>query len=213
VGETLAETRVEVAAQRADNERNAAELEARVRRAMDIRARFRENPALIIGLGAGAVFLLAGGPKRVARLVRRRLRPTNAEQAYGVLPRPMQAWVDALVSEVGPKADEARSALIEELQRWRHEPIKDRKARKELAKAMVEGPPGPSRAAWKAAEVGLALVSAALARKAIEVFVTGEPSRGKDKPGKAAKATPAKVAPGHPDPAARQYSGFSTRDR
>jgi uncharacterized protein (DUF2267 family) len=187
VGQTLAETRVEVAAQRATNDQTATELEARIRRALDIRARFRENPALFIGLGVGAVFLLVGGPSRVARTLRRRLRPSNADQAYDALPKPMQAWVDSLAAEVGPKAGHAREALIEELQRWRREPIRDKKARRELAKAMVEGPPGPSRAAWKAAEAALMLVSAALARKAIEAFITREtPSRAQPAPTKPA---------------------------
>ena len=89
MGETLAETRVEVAAQRATNDQTATELEARVRRAIDIKARFRENPALFVGLGAGAVFLLVGGPRRVARTLRRRISPSNVEQAYDALPRPM----------------------------------------------------------------------------------------------------------------------------
>jgi hypothetical protein len=201
VGETLAETRVEVTAQRATNDRTAAELEARVRRALDIRARFRENPALFIGLGAGAVFLVAGGPGRVARALRRHIRPSNVEQAYDALPKPMQAWVDALAAEVGPKAGQARAALIEEVQRWRREPLKNRKARKALAKAMVEGPPGPSRTAWRAAETALTLVSAALARKAVEAFITGEaPKRAK-----AADAAQAALAG-----SSRSGSGFST---
>jgi uncharacterized protein (DUF2267 family) len=182
VGETLAETRLEVAAQRAENERNATELEARVRHALDVRARFRENPLVFIGVGAAAVFLLVGGPGRVIRTIRRRTNPSQAEQLYDALPSSMQAWVDTLVKGTGPKAQQARDALVEELQRWRHEPIKDKKARKELAKAMVEGPPGPQRTAWKAAEVAAGLVSAALARKAIESFITGDkptwPSRG-----------------------------------
>jgi hypothetical protein len=180
VGETLAETRVEVAAQRATNDRTATELGARVRHALDIRARLRENPALFVGMGAAAVFLVVGGPGRVARTLRRRMRPSNVEQAYDALPKPMQAWVDALASEVGPRAGQAREALVEELQRWRREPLKNRKARKALAKAMVDGPPGPSRTAWKAAEAALTLVSAALARRAIEAFITGEvPRRAK----------------------------------
>jgi hypothetical protein len=208
VGETLAETRVEVASQRAENDRTANELEARVRHALDFKARFRENPALFIGLGAGAVFLVVGGPRRAAHALRRRLRPSGAEQAYDALPKPMQAWVDTLASEVGPKAGQAREALIEELQRWRREPIKDKKARKELAKAMVEGPPGPQRTAWKAAEAGMTLLSAALARKAIEWFVTGErPTR---KPA-APKAAPTNGI-GKSDER-RSYSGFSTRPR
>ena len=182
MGETLAETRVEVANQRAENERNAAELEARVRHALDIRARFRENPLVFIGVGAAAVFLVVGGPGRVFRAVKRRTNPSRAEELYDALPSSMQAWVDTLVSGTGPKAQAAKDALVEELQRWRHEPIRDKKARKELAKAMVEGPPGPQRTAWKAAEVAAGLVSAALARKAIEAFITGDkptwPRRG-----------------------------------
>jgi len=174
VGETLAETRVEIAARRADNERTASELDARVRHALDVKARFRENPLIFIGLGAGAVFLLVGGPARVFRFARRRANPSAAEQAYDALPAPMQAWVDTLVSGTGPKAQKARDALIEELARWRHDPIKDKKARKELARAMVDGPPGPSRTAWKAAGTAAGLIAAALARRAIQALITGE---------------------------------------
>jgi hypothetical protein len=199
VGETLAETRVEVADLRAENDRTATELEGRVRHALDLRARLRENPLPFIGVGAAAIFLVAGGPKRLVRLARRRMRPSTTEQAYDALPKPMQAWVDTLVAEVGPKAADARTALVEELQRWRNEPMKNKKARKELAKAMVEGPPGPSRTAWKAAEAGLTLLSAALARRAIEQFLTGETRRR-------APSAPSEAA----DPAG-EYSGFSTR--
>jgi hypothetical protein len=174
VGETLAETRVEIAARRSDNERTAAELDARVRHALDVKARFRENPLIFIGLGVGAVFLLTGGPALVFRFARRRANPSRAEQAYDALPGPMQAWVDTLVTGTGPKAQKARDALVEELGRWRRDPIKDKKARKELARAMVDGPPGPSRTAWKAAETAAGLIAAALARRAIEALITGE---------------------------------------
>jgi len=207
VGETLAETRVEVEAQRAELQRTGERLEARIRHAMDIRGRFRENPALFIGLGVGAAFLVAGGPKRVAGLLRRRLRPKAAEQAYDALPKAMQAWVDTVAGGVGPRAEKARDALVEEIQRWRRDQFKSRRARKELARAMVDGPPGPSRMAWKAAEAALTLVSAALARKAIERFVTG---------GEPAEASAAKTAtPAAPvdSPGAREYSGFSTLGR
>ncbi len=144
MGETLAETRVEIAARRADNESTAAELDARVRHALDVKARFRENPLIFIGLGAGAVFLLAGGPALVFRFARRRVNPSAAEQAYDALPAPMQAWVDTLVSGSGPKAQKARDALVEELARWRHDPIKDKKARKEL---------GPRHGRWAAGAI------------------------------------------------------------
>ena len=215
MGETLAETRVEVAAQRAENERNAAELEARIRYALDIRARFRENPLVFVGIGAAVVFLVVGGPGRVVKTIRRRTNPSRAEQAYDALPSTMQAWVDTLVSGTGPKAQQARDVLVEELQRWRHDPIKDKKARQELAKAMVEGPPGPQRTAWKAAEVAAGLISAALARKAIEAFITGEkptwPNRMK--PMNADPGTPAvPAAAGSPaKPAAKSAAKPSAR--
>ena len=210
MGETLAETRVEVADQRAANDQTAAELQARIRHAVDVPARLRENPLPFIGVGAAAVFLVAGGPKRIARLIRRRVSPTNAEQAYDALPKPMQAWVDTLVSEVGPKADAARSSLVEELQRWRSAPTKDKKARKELAKAMVEGPPGPSRTAWKAAEAALTLLSAALARRAIEQFLTGGGRQTTPPPsGEATRA----AAKGDAVKTADEYSSFSTQGR
>ncbi len=178
MGETLAETRLEVEARRADLQRTADELKARVRRAVDVRAKFRENPALFIGLGAGAVFLVLGGPIRVARLARRRLRPTNPEKAYDLLPKSLQSWVDGMVDKLGPRAEEARHAMAAELIRWRHDPVGNKKARKELAKQLAEGPPGPGRASWKALEAAAAVLSAALARKAVERFLSGEPPSG-----------------------------------
>lgn len=178
MGETLAETRLEVDAQRVEMEQTAEQLRARVQRTLDLRARLRENPALFIGLGAGAVFLLAGGPVRIARLARRRLMRTTPEKAYDTLPKSMQSWVDSLVDKVGPRADEARQLLSAELVRWRAEPTKNKKLRKELAKQMVEGPPGPGRTGWKAFEAAAAILSAALARKAVERFLSGEPPSG-----------------------------------
>ena len=164
MGETIDQTRVEIAAKRAELEATADQL----RDALDLGRRVRENPAVVIGIGAVAVFLVAGGPRRLARMVRRRMAPNAAERAYDALPESMQAWVNVLAGEAGPRASEVRNELVEQLQRWRRDPVKDRKARKELARQMVEGPPGPKRAAWTAAETALALVAAALARKAIE---------------------------------------------
>jgi hypothetical protein len=157
-------------------------------------------------LGLGAAFLVAGGPKRVARLLRRRLRPNASEQAYDALPSAMQAWVDAVAGGVGPKAGKAREAMVAEIQSWRRDQLKSRKARRELARAVVDGPPGPSRTAWKAAEAGLTLLSAALARKAIERFLSG--GQPPDK-AELAKAEPAAQPPAD-SPGRREYSGFST---
>jgi hypothetical protein len=177
VGETLDQTRVELEAQRMQLQRTADELKARLKRSVDIKAKFKENPALFIGLGAGAVFLLAGGPMRAAHFGRRRLMRSTPERAYDSLPHGMQAWIDSLAGTVGPKAERARETLAGELLKWRQEPM-NKKARKELAKQMVEGPPGPGRASWKAFEAAAAILSAALARKAVERFLSGEPPSG-----------------------------------
>ena len=170
----LAATRAEIAAKRTELERTSDQL----RDAIDIRKRFQENPAMVIGIGAGAVFLLAGGPVRVAKLVRRRLFRSDPEKAYDALPKPMQSWVDHMAGAVGPRASEARETLAEELERWRHNPRKHGKISKKLAKQIAEGPPGPQRAAWNAFEAGAAILTAALARKAVERFLSGEPPSG-----------------------------------
>ena len=221
--DALAETRLAISAQRTELERTADDL----REALDLRKRFAENPALFIGVGAGAVFLLAGGPARAAGFVRRRLFRTDPEKAYDSLPKPMQAWVDHMAGAVGPKASEAREVLSHELLRWRHDPRRHGKISKKLAKQVAEGPPGPQRAAWNAFEAFAAIITAALARKAVERFLSGEPPSGLatlDAVGTLGGA--AKPEPGHAKdditrpPAERaaaaardDYSGMSVRDR
>ena len=170
----LAATRLAVEAQRTELGRTADQL----RDALDVRKRFKENPAAVIGLGAGALFLVAGGPVRVAKLVRRRLFRSDPEKAYDALPKPMQSWVDHMAGAVGPRAGDARESLSEELQRWRHNPRRHGKISKKLAKQVAEGPPGPQRAAWNAFEAGAAILTAALARKVVERFLSGEPPSG-----------------------------------
>jgi hypothetical protein len=220
--EPLAETRLAISAQRAELERTSDQL----RDALDLPKRFRENPALVVGLGAGAVFLLAGGPVRVAKLVRRRIFRSDPEKTYDALPKPMQAWVDHMAGAVGPRAAEARQTLSEELLRWRHDPRKHGKVSKKLAKQIAEGPPGPRRAAWGAFEAGAAILTAALARKVVERFLSGEPPSGiapldaAGTAGGAAKPDPRHAkddvtrSAGERAHAAREdYSGMSSRDR
>ena len=220
--DALAETRLAISAQRTELERTADQL----RESLDVRKRFAENPALFIGVGAGAVFLLAGGPVRAARFVRRRLFKTDPEKAYDALPKPMQAWVDHMAGAVGPKASEAREVLSHELLRWRHDPRRHGKITKKLAKQVAEGPPGPQRAAWNAFEAFAAIITAALARKAVERFLSGEPPSGiapldaAGTVGGAAKPDPKHAKddvtkpPAQRAAAARdEYSGISSRSR
>ena len=174
MGETPDQARLAVEAQRAQLDRTAAQL----RDSLDLRKRFRENPAAFAAIGAGAAFLLAGGPVRVARLARRRLFRSTPEKTYDALPKTLQSWVDTVAGGVGPKAEGAREALATELTRWRQEPLKNKKARKELAKAMADGPPGPARTGWKAFEAIATIVAAAAGRKLVERFLSGEPPSG-----------------------------------
>ena len=174
MGEATDQTRLAINAQRAQLETTVGQL----RDAVDLPKKFRENPVPFVAVGAGAVFLLLGGPMRIARLLRRRVARTRPEKAYDALPRTLQKWVDEIAGSVGPKADEARESLASEFMRWRHDPKSDKKFRKELAKQMVEGPPGPGRAGWKAAEAAGAILTAALARKLVEQFLAGEAPKG-----------------------------------
>jgi len=172
--EPLVETRLAISAQKVELERTADQL----RDALDVKRRFQENPALVLGLGAGAVFLIAGGPVRVGNLIRRRLFRSQPEKAYDSFPKPMQSWVDSMAGTIGPRAAEARQSLSEELQRWRHDPKRNTKVSKKLAEEMAKGPAGPKRSAWTAFEAGAAVLTAALARKAVERFLSGEPPSG-----------------------------------
>jgi len=207
MGETLAETRVEVEAQRADVEQTVGRLRDRVKRALDLRAKLQTNPLLYGGLAAGAAFLVVGGPRRLLHAARRRATPTRGEQAYDALPRAMQRWVDAVAGGAGSHGGDARRLLSEELQRWRHEPLSRKQARA-LAKAASEGPPGPSRTVWRVLETVATMASAAIARRAIERFLSG------DLPYEAA----AEVSPAHASgpstgaPRGEAYAGWSARD-
>jgi len=172
--EPLAATRLAISSKRTEMERDADAL----REALNLKKRFSENPALFVGLGAGAVFLLAGGPVRVGKLLRRRVMRTTPEKAYDSLPKPMQAWVDQMAGAVGSRAAEARQSLSEELSRWRQDPRRSGKVSKKLAEEMAKGPAGPQRTVWTAFEAGAAILTAALARKAVERFLSGEPPTG-----------------------------------
>ncbi len=213
MGETLAETRVEVEGQRTEIEQTVDQLKDRVRRAIDIRAKMRENPLVFGGLAVGAVFLAVGGPVRLLRAARRRVSPSRADQAYDALPKAMQHWVDAMAGAVGPRGEDARRVLAEELQRWRHQPLSRKQARL-LAKEAADGPPGAGRAVWRAVETAATIVSAALARRAIERFLAG------DRPIEAAaELSPAHAngpeplsAPGRIESAVPTYAGWSARE-
>jgi len=215
----LAETRVAIGSQRLELEQTADQL----RESLDLRKQFRKNPVPFVAAGAGTLFLLVGGPGKVAGLVRRQFFPSNAEKAYDTLPKPMQSWVDHMTDAVGPRAAEARQALAEELVRWRSDPRKFGKVNKKLARQIAEGPPGPKRTIWSAAEAGASILVVALARKAVERLIAGDPEPAvaggvpgdEQRPRRSVGPPPApQQRPNARDvPPALDYSGISERDR
>lgn len=207
--DALAETRVAIGSQRRELERTADQLRA----SLDLRQQFRRNPVPFIAAGAGIAFLVAGGPGRVAGLVRRQLFPSNAEKAYDALPKPMQSWVDHMAGAVGPRADEAREALAEELARWRADPRRHGKVNKKLARQIAEGPPGPGRTAWTAAEAAASIIVVALARKAVERLLSGEPEPERAADMAEATAQARRAEPVTEDRRTPAYSQMSDRAR
>jgi hypothetical protein len=206
VGETLAETRLEIDSRKAELERTSAQL----REALDIRKQFMRNPAPFIAVGAAGAFLLAGGPTKVATVIRRRFFPSRAEKTYDSLPKPMQTWVDHMAGAVGPRAGDAREALSVELANWRSNPRRNGKISKKLARQIAEGPPGPKRAAWGAAEAVATVVLTAVARRAIMRVISGQPDEPAVSPASApAAAAPAKGASPKPGPARSPAEGYS----
>lgn len=196
----VAAARLAVERQRTELRRTAEDLRA----SLDVGARFRENPLPFIAVGAGVAFLALGGPGRIAGLVRRTLFPTNAEKAYDSLPKPMQDWVDHMTRAVGPHAADAREGLARELAAWRADPRRNGKISKQLAKQIAEGPPGPKRAAWNAVEAAGSIIAVALARKAVERLLAGEPAVLDRKP-------PSGNDVAGPGSARRDYAGISSR--
>ena len=146
-----AEVEARIAAAKAELHATTAEAEARARYAADPRNWVREHPvptALAVGL---ALFVVAGGPRRVVYGLRGLFGGTDA-RAYERLPRSLQAFVDLAVDDADGDESSARQTLAAELAAWTRHPASRRRAR-ELARDAVFGPPGPGRAFWRAVEV------------------------------------------------------------
>jgi hypothetical protein len=79
-----------IVAARSDFEDEVDRLEAAGRAAVDIPARVRSNPGKVAGVTAGGAFLLAGGPKRVFRRVKRVVRGKEADLPSELLPNEIE---------------------------------------------------------------------------------------------------------------------------
>ena len=212
MGETLAETRIEIDAKKAELERTSAQLRDVARR-----------PEARQGEPAPDHRHRRNGRVPDRRRARRSWRPScgaassrrDAEKAFDSPPK-----ADAVLdrSHGGScRTSGRRGSRVprEELAAWRSNPRKNGKISKKLAKQIAEGPPGPSRTAWTVAEAVATVVLTAIARKAVMRVISGQPedqtpaSPAPSDSGKGSKAVAAppraatKPAKSGPKPAAK----------
>ena len=109
--EQVAQARQAVVDARLAVEKELDDLGLATQAAFDIPAKIRRNPVRTVGLGAGAAFLLLGGPRRVLKQVEhrvfpkrryRKLTPAEIDRAVEVFP--------AVVAKVRKLAAEAASS-------------------------------------------------------------------------------------------------------
>ncbi len=107
MGEATRQARQDVAAARVRLSAEVDELTLAVRSAVDIPAKVRRNPARAAALGGGAVFLAAGGPKRLAKRIARAVRREKPSPIRSLLPDE----IERIVERAGENAADARAAL------------------------------------------------------------------------------------------------------
>jgi len=125
VGARTDAARAAAVASRAELAEEVARLEAAGRAAVDIPAKIRRAPARTAGLAAGAVFMVAGGPKRVLRGLRRAVRGPEAELPRSMLPRE----VDKTLRKLGTDGEKVRGTLEREFASYLDEKAEVRRKR------------------------------------------------------------------------------------
>ncbi len=82
----VSEAVAELDAARAEMARSLDHLTSATQSALDVPAKIRRNPVKTAALVGGTGFLLVGGPRRVARMVGRRIFPRRPDPHAGILP-------------------------------------------------------------------------------------------------------------------------------
>jgi hypothetical protein len=100
-------------------------LQASGRAAVDIPAKVRKAPAKTAAAAGGAAFLLAGGPQRLFRRVRRAVRGPQADLPSSLLPKD----VDKALKRLGSDGDRVRGTLEREFASYLEKTEADRKRR------------------------------------------------------------------------------------
>ena len=117
--------RAEILTARAELETEVSRLEAAGRAAVDIPAKVRRAPAKTAGIAAGAAFLVAGGPGRLARRVRRAILGPQADMPKSMLPKE----VDEQLKKLGSDGDKVRGTIEREFAKYLEEHREDREKR------------------------------------------------------------------------------------
>jgi len=114
VGARTDAARAQVLAARDGLAEEVGRLEAAGRSAIDIPAKVRRAPAQTAGLAAGAVFVIAGGPGRLFRRVRRAVFGPERELPRSMLPDE----VDKALRKLGSDGDKVRGTLEREFAKY-----------------------------------------------------------------------------------------------
>jgi hypothetical protein len=134
-------------------EKELDDLGLATRAALDIPAKIRRNPVRTVGVGAGAAFLLLGGPKRVLKQVEQRVFPKRRYR------RLTPAEIDRAVDRLGEEDREAARAHLE------------RDFASYLEKEHAKEQPNARRSFWGTYDTVMAIVGAAAARELVKRFL------------------------------------------
>lgn len=99
--------RTEVVAARQALATESARMGTATRDAVDIPARIRRAPAKSAAVASGAAFVVLGGPRRIARRLRRAVRGEPAAMPSEMLPKE----IDKALRSLGSDGDKVRGAL------------------------------------------------------------------------------------------------------
>ena len=117
--------RAAVVAARTELAEEVARLEAAGRSAADVPSKVKRAPAQTAGVAAGAVFLLAGGPRRVLRGIRRAVKGPEADLPKSMLPKE----VDKALKKLGDDGEKVRGTLEKEFAKYLEEHAEERRSR------------------------------------------------------------------------------------
>jgi hypothetical protein len=151
--ESVADARQAVVDARKAVEKELDDLGLAAKAAVDIPAKIRRNPVRTVGLGAGAAFLLLGGPKRVLKQVEHRVFP---KRRYRKLTPPE---IDRAIDRLGEEDQEKVRAHIE------------RDFATYLEKSHPREEPNARKSFWGTYDTLVAIVGTAAARELVKRFL------------------------------------------